>query len=234
VKVRLHESLEGQVALVTGANRGIGRAIADGLAAMGATVYAGTRRLEAVRPAKGIAPIRLDVADDGTVAAAIERIGEESGRLDVLVNNAAIYDASSRDLAAESMEEIDAVLSVNLRGAILVSKHALPLLLGSLAARVVNVSSGAGSFTDGLDTSAPAYGISKAALNGLTAYLNGAFGPRGLIANSVCPGWVRTDMGGPDADRSVEEGADTPIWLATFAAGSPSGHFWRDRKIIPW
>jgi len=197
-------------------------------------VYAGTRRLDAIRKAEGIAPIRLDVADESTIIEAVRRIDAEAGRLDILVNNAAIYDADVEDLATDPTNRIDDVLAVNLRGAILLAKHALPLLLRNRGGRVVNVSSGSGSLTEGVDTDAPAYSISKAGLNALTSYLHGAYGSKGLLANSVCPGWVRTDMGGPRATRSVEKGAETPIWLATFAPGSPPGLFWRDRKVIPW
>lgn len=234
MKVTTHATLDGQVVLVSGANRGIGKAIAEGLATRGARVYAGTRRFDAIRAGERLVPVRLDVADESSMVEAIRRVDREAGRLDVLVNNAAIFDADVEDLAAEPTETIDAVLAVNVRGAILLAKHALPLLLRRKGSRIVNVSSGSGSLTDGVDTDGPAYGISKAALNGLTSYLHGAYGSRGLLANSVCPGWVRTDMGGPRATRSVEKGAETPIWLATFAPGSPSGHFWRDREIIPW
>ena len=231
---RLHENLQGQVALVSGANRGIGAAIATGLAARGATVYAATRRLPAIRETDGILPIELDVTDDPSISAAIRRIERERNRLDILVNNAAVYDDAHGDLVVESAGELDRVLAVNLRGPILLTKAALPLLLRKRGSRVVNVSSGSGSLSDGVDRDAPAYGISKAGLNALTSYLHGAYSGKGLIANSVCPGWVRTDMGGPRAPRSVKKGAETPIWLAMFAPGSPSGHFWRDRKIIPW
>lgn len=234
MKVATLDTLDGQVAVVSGANRGIGKAVAERLASLGATVYAGTRRLEAARATTGIVLVRLDVADEATIVEAIQRIDAESGRLDILVNNAAIYDEDVEDLATEPMEKIDAVLDVNLRGAILLAKHALPLLLRRRGGRIVNVSSGAGSLADGVSTDGPAYGISKAGLNGLTSYLHGAYASRGLLANSVCPGWVRTDMGGPRAPRSVEKGAETPLWLATLAPGSPSGLFWRDKKVIPW
>lgn len=80
----------------------------------------------------------------------------------------------------------------------------------------------------------PAYRISKTGLNGLTAYLDGEYGDAGLLANGVCPGWVRTDMGGERADRSVEKGAETPTWLCRFAPGSPSGHLWKDREVVEW
>jgi NAD(P)-dependent dehydrogenase (short-subunit alcohol dehydrogenase family) len=125
-------------------------------------------------------------------------------------------------------------VDVNLRGPIVVTKHALPLLLARPGGRVVNVSSGMGALGEGMSGGSPAYRISKTGLNGLTAALHGEYGDEGLLANSTCPGWVRTDMGGPNANRSPIEGADTPAWLATFRPESPSGRFWRDREPIDW
>jgi NAD(P)-dependent dehydrogenase (short-subunit alcohol dehydrogenase family) len=116
----------------------------------------------------------------------------------------------------------------------LVAKHALPHLLARPGGRIVNVSSGMGALHGGMGTGSAAYRISKTGLNGLTAYLEGEYGPRGLIANSVCPGWVRTDMGGRGAPRGLDEGVDTIVWLTRFKPGSPSGLFWRDHEVIPW
>lgn len=232
-------SLSGQVALVSGANRGMGAAIAASLAELGATVYAGTRDVDAVDAADGLVPVELDVTDDGEVGAAVERIESEAGRLDVLVNNAGIAPGAGQTLLEAPIPEIDDVLAVNLRGAVLLTKRSLPLLLERAGSRVVNVSSGMGALGEGMSGGAPAYRISKAGLNALTVYLHGEFGGgtdagSGLIANAACPGWVRTDLGGPSATRSVEEGADTPTWLGRFAPGAPGGRFWRDRSVIEW
>ncbi len=234
MKIQLLESLEGQVALVSGANRGLGAAIANGLVAKGVKVYAGTRRSRAPRATRAQVPIRLDVTDEATVAAAVEAIEASEGRLDIVVNNAGVGSHWGQDLVAVPTEDVDTVLQTNLRGAILLAKHALPLVLRRRGGRIINMSSGLGAFTEGMGAGAPAYRISKAALNGFTAYLHGEYRRRGLVANSVCPGWVRTDMGGPQASRSVERGAETPLWLATFAPSAPGGLFWRDKKIIPW
>ncbi|WP_435318954.1 SDR family NAD(P)-dependent oxidoreductase [Haloarchaeobius sp. TZWSO28] len=231
--VPLHETLDGQVALVTGANRGIGARIAAELDALGAVVYAGVRNPDYDAPGDQRA-LELDVTDEEAIRAAVSCIEVEADRLDVLVNNAAISDPSGSTLLDESVSDIDAVLETNLRGPMVLTKFALPLLLRNPGGRVVNVSSGMGALGEEMTGGAPAYRVSKTALNGLTAYLHGEYHTDGLLANSACPGWVRTDMGGESAPRSVEEGAATPVWLARFAPDAPGGRFWRDREIVDW
>ena len=228
--VPLYDSLDGQVALVTGATRGIGKRIADGLVDHGATVYAGARETSDITATDRRA-IELDVTDADQRAAAIARIREETGRLDVLVNNAGIMD-SRESLDAMSTDVIDQTLSTNLHGPIYLTKAALPLLTARPGSRVVNVSSGLGAITEAQSGGMPAYRISKTGLNGLTRYLDGEY--EGLIANSVCPGYVQTDMTDGSAPRSPEKGAETPIWLARFKPEAPSGGFWRDRDPKPW
>jgi len=230
--VELHESLDGQVALVTGANRGIGAEVARRLVDLGATVYAGSRSRENETP-EGTERVLLDVTQEGDVEAVVDGIHGEVGRLDVLVNNAGVGEFDE-DIVAEPTARIDRTLAVNLRGPMLLCKHAVPLLLAREGGRVVNVSSGMGALGEGMDGGAPSYRVSKTGLNGLTAYLHGEYGERGLVANSVCPGWVRTEMGGEGAARSVAEGAETPVWLARFAPGSPGGAFWRRKERIDW
>ncbi|WP_440989591.1 SDR family NAD(P)-dependent oxidoreductase [Haloarchaeobius baliensis] len=227
-----YDSLDGQVALVTGANRGIGAEVAAELTALGATVYAGARRPDDVM-ADDQRPVELDVTNDESMRTAVERIDEEAGRLDVLVNNAGIGGPSAA-LHRLEPRDVDAVFDVNLRGPTILTRFALPLLLDRRGGRVVNLSSGMGALGEGMSGGSAPYRISKTGLNGLTAYLDGEYGDDGLLANSVCPGWVRTDMGGPGATRSLAEGADTPVWLATFRPGGPSGRFWRDRSVIDW
>lgn len=229
--VDLYDSLDGQVVLVTGATRGLGARIAEELADLGATVYAGARDTNDVEAA-ALLPVRLDVTNERTIENAVERVDTAEGRLDVLVNNAGVYGPSG-PLHEVSTAGIDRTLDTNLRGPILVTKHALPLLLEREGARVVDVSSGAGQFAGGVSTSHPPYAVSKAGLNAMTAYLDAEYGPA-LIANAVCPGWVRTDMGGDDTPRSVAEGAETPVWLARFEPGSPGGRLWRDREVVDW
>jgi NAD(P)-dependent dehydrogenase (short-subunit alcohol dehydrogenase family) len=228
----LYDSLDGQVALVTGANRGIGRQIAANLAELGATVFAATRSMSHDVP-DAWEHLLVDVTQDGEISAAADEVFETAGRLDVVVNNAGVGEFGS-DIVSESVETVDRTLATNLRGPMLVCKHTVPLLLQSEGGRVVNVSSGMGAVGEGQSGGSPAYRVSKTGLNGLTAYLHGEYADDGLIANSVCPGWVRTGMGGDGADRSVETGAATPTWLCRFRPGSPAGRFWRDREPIEW
>lgn len=232
-EVDLKSDLTDDVALVTGATRGIGAEIAAKLVELGATVYAGARNTNDVTASDQHA-IRLDVTDDDEIRAAVDRIERERGTLDVLVNNAGVFPRTG------SLHEMDAAafdrtMAVNLRGPVLLTKHALPLLLDDTGSRVVTLSSGLGQFTAGqMDGRYPAYRLSKVGVGGLTAYLDGEYGDQGLIANAVSPGWVHTDMGGNDAPRSPSRGAETPVWLGRFAPGSPAGHLWKDRERIPW
>jgi NAD(P)-dependent dehydrogenase (short-subunit alcohol dehydrogenase family) len=227
-------SAGGPVALVSGGNRGIGREIARQLAVEhGHTVLAGARDPASAGSAEeGIVFVQLDVADQESVDRASERVAAEPGRLDVLVNNAAVY-GSPIGYAEYDLEEAHELLEVNLFGAWRLTQALLPLLRRSGRGRIVNVSSGAGQLQD-MHGGRAAYRISKAALNALSRITAVEERAHGILANSMCPGWVRTDMGGPGAPRSVEEGADTAVWLATLPDDGPSGGFFRDRKPIPW
>lgn len=229
MSVELYDSLAGQVALVTGANRGIGAEIARQLTDLGATVYAGARDPATVE-ADAQRPIELDVTVESEVATAMTTVRDAAERLDILVNNAGVYGPEGR-LATIETAGIEETLWVNLLGPMLCAKHALPLLTERSGGRIVNVSSGAGQFTDGIDAEHLPYGVSKAGLNAFTDALARQY-PE-LFVNAVCPGWVRTDMGGQEAPRSVENGAETPVWLARFRAG-PSGQFWRDAEQKEW
>jgi NAD(P)-dependent dehydrogenase (short-subunit alcohol dehydrogenase family) len=230
MKIDLYDSLDGQVALVTGANRGIGEAIAARLTQLGATVYAGARDPDAVTASDQRA-IRLDVIEEATIRSAIETIADEEGRLDVLVNNAATYGPTGK-LESLDSETMETTLRTNLYGPMLVTKHALSLLTEREGGRVVTLSSGSGQFDGGIDTGHLPYGVSKAGVNAFTDALSTQY--PGLLVNAVCPGWVRTEMGGSGAPRSVEKGAETPVWLARFEPGGPSGRLWRDKSAIEW
>ena len=232
MEVPLYDDLDGQVALVTGATRGIGKRIADGLVDHGATVYAGARNTADITDDDREA-VELDVTVEAERVAAIDRIRDEAGCLDILVNNAGVMD-SREPLAEMSEETIETTLATNLHGPIHLTKHALDLLLPQPGPRVVNVSSGLGAITEPQSGGMPAYRISKTGLNGLTRYLDGEYRNQGLLANSVCPGYVQTDMTSGSAPRTPEKGAETPVWLARFAPGSPAGHLWKDRERIPW
>ena len=223
------------VALVSGASRVIGREIARQLAAdHGHVVLAGARDPEGAGPPdhERIEFVPLDVADQASVDQLGKRIEADPGRLDVLVNDAGVY-GSPTGAADYDLDEAQEVLEVNLFGAWRLSQATLPLLRRSAQARIVNVSSGAGQLSD-MQGGRAAYRISKAGLNALTRILAADEVGSGILVNTMCPGWVRTDMGGSAARRSVEEGADTAVWLATLPDDGPSGGFFRDRKPIPW
>jgi NAD(P)-dependent dehydrogenase (short-subunit alcohol dehydrogenase family) len=219
------------VALVSGANRGIGAEIVRQLAAdHGFLVLAGARDPGDVSEQENVVPLQLDVADQASIDAARERIESDPGRLDVLVNNAGISGPWSETAADEDMEHAHEVLETNLFGAWRLAQATLPLLRASDDGRIVNVSSGAGQLSE-MNGGYPSYRISKSGLNALTRILSEEEGP--IRTNSLCPGWVRTDMGGSGAPKSVEDGADTAVWLAT-DPDVDSGGFYRNREPIPW
>jgi NAD(P)-dependent dehydrogenase (short-subunit alcohol dehydrogenase family) len=225
------------VAVVTGANRGIGLEVTRQLAERGYLAVLGSRdpaKGEAAATAlglDGVVPRRLDVSDDGSVRGAAEWIERDLGRADVLVNNAAIlYDTENRAIDV-SLDVIREALETNLFGAWRTSQALLPLLLRSPHPRIVNVSSEGGSLAS-MSGGAPAYSVSKASLNALTRLLAGELRGR-VVVNSVCPGWVATDMGGPGG-RPVAEGAASVVWAATLPDDGPSGGFFRDGREVPW
>jgi len=229
-----------KTALVTGANKGIGHEVARQLVAKGFHVFVGARNRGAGRvAADAIAKnggkatfLEIDVADNASVTAAAGQFSKTTHHLDVLVNNAGII-ADGDDAILKVTDDIfRKTLETNTLGALRVTRAFEPLLAKSKTPRVINVSSGGGQLTGGADGWSPAYCISKTALNGVTSQLAAAL-PK-FAVNSVCPGWVRTDMGGQSATRSVEEGADTIVWLATDAPQKLTGKFLRDRKEIPW
>ena len=230
-----------RLALVTGANRGIGLAIARGLAARGLTVILGGRDTEKARRAadplraEGLSaiPVQLDVTDQASVDAALRRIEAEHGRLDVLVNNAGAFYDDDEPPSAADLRVVQAALETNLIGAWRLCIAALPLMRRHGYGRIVNVSSSSGAFSEpGFE--APAYSVSKAGLNMLTLHLAAELAGSGILVNACCPGWVRTEMGGPNAPLSPEQGADTAIWLALLPDGGPTGAFFRERRRIPW
>jgi NAD(P)-dependent dehydrogenase (short-subunit alcohol dehydrogenase family) len=226
-----------KIALVTGANKGIGFEVARELAEKGFRVSLGARNEKAGREAaKKIggraAFLKIDVADPTSIRSAAKELEQSADHLDVLVNNAGILLDEDKAALTMTPKIFETTMRTNTLGPLLVAAAFQQLLSKSSMPRIVNVSSGGGQLTDGADGWAPGYCISKTALNGVTVQLAAAL-PKFAI-NSVCPGWVRTDMGGSGANRSVAEGADTIIWLATDAPQNLTGKFLRDRKEIPW
>jgi NAD(P)-dependent dehydrogenase (short-subunit alcohol dehydrogenase family) len=229
-----------RAALVTGANKGIGYEVARQLVEKGFQVFVGARSAQAGRKAAAeitkedgkASFLEIDVADNASVTAAAREFAKAADHLDVLVNNAGIIVDGDDAILEISDELLRKTLETNTLGALRVTRVFVPLLRKSKAPRVINVSSGGGQLTGGADGWSPAYCISKTALNGVTAQLATAL-PK-FAVNSVCPGWVRTDMGGQGATRSVEEGADTIVWLAADAPQTLTGKFLRDRKEIAW
>jgi NAD(P)-dependent dehydrogenase (short-subunit alcohol dehydrogenase family) len=228
-----------RVALISGGNRGIGREVARQLAEQGYRVVIGSRDLAKGEQAAGelgenVVARQLDVTDEESIERCIASIDEEFGRLDVLVNNAGIEGGGWRTDAADvDLDDVRDLLETNLFGAWRLTQVALPLMRRNDYGRIVNLSSGMGQLSD-MGGHAPAYRVSKTGLNALTRMLTTELGNENFLVNSCCPGWVRTDMGGPGARRSVEQGAETPVWLATLPDDGPRGGFFRDRKPIPW
>lgn len=175
----------------------------------------------------------MEVTDQASVDSVIEAISADPGSLDVLVNNAGILPDHRVSAAEADLTQAHEIVEINLFGAWRLTQAALPLLRQSDHPRIVNVSSGLGQLSD-MGGGMPGYRMSKAGLNALTRVLASEERENGILVNSMCPGWVRTDLGGPSAHRSIEEGADTAIWLATQPDDSPSGGVYRDREPIPW
>jgi NAD(P)-dependent dehydrogenase (short-subunit alcohol dehydrogenase family) len=231
----------GLVALVSGGNRGIGRDIVRQLGERGITVVLGSRDLKrgeevaAELEAKGLRIVakQLDIRDEASVERVARELEEEFGRVDILVNNAGITDPWRGTAEDANFDAVKDVLETNLFGAWRLAKAVIPLMRRNGYGRIVNLSSGMGQLSD-MRGHSPGYRVSKTGLNALTRMLASELAGENILVNSVCPGWVRTDMGGPGARRSVEEGADTPVWLATLPDGGPSGGFFRDREPIPW
>ena len=225
-----------RVALVTGANRGIGLEVGRQLASRGLRVILAARdrdRGEAAARAlrdDGLDVVAepLDVTETASIHALARRI-----RVDVLVNNAAVVLAENATMTATRIDDLRKTFETNVVGAVAVAQAFVPGMVDRGYGRVVNVSSGAGQLST-MSTYAPAYSMSKAALNAFTRLLAAETAGAGVLVNSVDPGWVRTRMGGSNAPRSVEQGADTVVWLATLPAKGPTGGFFRDRKEIGW
>ena len=231
-----------QTALITGGNRGLGLQTAKELAGRGYRVFVGVRSEqageEAVRALNSTAAgtvelLVINIADSASIERAAQVLGERIDQLDVLVNNAGIYPDEGVSILESSREQLVETFQTNTFGPLVVVQTFLSLLRKSSRGRVVNVSSGYGQL-DGLAADVPSYCLSKLALNGVTLMLAEKLRSDGISVNSVCPGWVRTDMGGANATRSIPEGAAGIVWLAADAPQELTGKFLRDGKEIAW
>jgi NAD(P)-dependent dehydrogenase (short-subunit alcohol dehydrogenase family) len=224
-----------RVALVTGANRGIGREVVRQLIEHGFRTVLTARDQERGREAAdelGAEFLRLDVADDASVDRCFRTVAERHGRLDVLINNAAIdYDTWQRGVDAD-LAVVHQAFETNLFGAWRCCRRAFPLMQRNAWGRIVNVSSEGGSLTS-MRGGTPAYSTSKAALNALTRVLAAELRGSGILVNAVCPGWIATDMGGAGG-RPVEVGAARILWAVLLDDDGPSGGFFRDGRQLPW
>ena len=236
----LYSGMSKNIALVTGANKGIGFAIAQGLLSKGFEVILAARSLDKAQAAAQklesgglVRAVQLDVTDDNSIQQAVDDLSQELPHLSALVNNAGIYPDEGTNILTISRELLHSAMNTNAFGAVRVTQALLPLLKQADSARIINVSSGYGEI-DGLSADVPSYCLSKLALNGATIMLAEALKSTGIAAYAMCPGWVRTDMGGSGASRSPEQGADTAIWLATEASFDQTGKFFRDRKEISY
>ncbi len=238
-----------RTALVTGANKGIGLAIARGLAAAGHDVWIGCRDrdrgaaavAELGRQGVTVRLLPLDVTSDDSVKAAAHALAGQTGRLDVLVNNAGIAGRADLTPSQQPVDDIKAVYEVNVFGPMRTTQAFLPLLKASDRPRVVMMSSGLGSIANNSNpewaayaTNLAGYNTSKTALNGITVTLAKELGPLGFKVNAACPGYVATDLNGHKGPRSTEQGAVIAVRLATLDADGPNGGFFNEDGPLPW
>ncbi|QIR39875.1 SDR family oxidoreductase [Tolypothrix sp. PCC 7910] len=235
-----------KIAVITGGNRGLGLEVSRELAKQEYQVILTSRNAEKGNAAatkltdEGLNVIYhpLDITSDESAHKFGEFLNKEFGKVDALINNAGIYidsEASGNNLSIfnTKIDTIQQTIDTNVYGAIRVTQALLPLMKNQNYGRIVNVSSGMGQLSS-MGGGSPAYRISKTALNAVTRIFASELQGTNILVNSVCPGWVKTDMGGANAPRTLEQGADTIVWLATLPDGSPTGGFFRDRQTIDW
>jgi NAD(P)-dependent dehydrogenase (short-subunit alcohol dehydrogenase family) len=232
---------EEQIALVTGGNRGIGLEICRQLSRLGVHVVIGSRS-----GARGIAAARqlastggrvdsceLDVANHEQIRDCMAWIGQQFGRVDILVNNAGIMDVDDDSDPEAELRILRDTMETNVYGPLLLSRLAIPIMKSRRYGRIVNLSSSMGSLAE-MGAGYVGYRMSKAGINVLTRVLAAETQGLGILVNSVDPGWVQTAMGGRGASRTVDKGAETPVWLSTLPDDGPTGGFYRDKKPIAW
>jgi NAD(P)-dependent dehydrogenase (short-subunit alcohol dehydrogenase family) len=237
--MRARLSLEGKLALITGVNRGIGRALAERFLGEGARCILTVRNPETAAALAGQFPERTaeievcDLADPASIAALGKRVRARHATIDILVNNAAIFLPEDRATTADQLDAtlLQATLDVNLFGTIAMCRTFAPMI--ARGGRIINLSSTMGQLDGGLEPYAVAYGISKTALNAYTSALAAALQKRGILVDAYHPGWVKTEMGGAGAQREPGDATQTALFLATRPEGR-TGRFWLDGKPIPW
>lgn len=226
--------------LITGSNKGIGYEVARQLGRKGYEVFISGRSAERLKAAQeklrkeGVTTLTLlmDTGNQESIQEAVQQFTRTGRKLDVLINNAAISLKGDRGLTEGASNILTETINVNSFGPLWVTQAFLPMMRSP--GRIIMVSSGGGSMTDPVEGWSPAYCVSKTLLNGITRHLAYELAGKSITVNAVCPGWVKTDMGGAGASRSVEKGAETPVWLASEAPQSLTGSFLRDKKVIAW
>ena len=229
---------EQRIAVVTGGNRGIGLEICRQLARLGLKVVLTARIEEKAREAAAgiegdVVAHPLDVTHPEDVERLVQFLETGLGGVDVLVNNAGVFLDRHFGGLSVPLDAVHESLEVNVVGPWALSQAVVPLMKKRRYGRIVNVSSGLGAMSEMMGGYA-SYRVSKLALNGLTRILADELHGTNILVNTMCPGWVQTEMGGEGAPRPVEKGADTAVWLATLPDGGPTGGFFRDRRLIPW
>lgn len=234
-------SVTKRIAVVTGGNRGIGFETCRQLAKQEIQVILTSRESAKGKAAAeklqaeglDVSYYSLDVTDADSVQRLAQFIKNEYGQLDILINNAGVLLDSSDSVLNTKIDTLHQTINTNLYGPFLLCQALIPLMEKHKYGRIVNVSSGAGQLSD-MNSGYPSYRISKTALNALTRILGNELKDTNILVNSVCPGWVKTDMGGANASRTPAQGADTIVWLATLPDNGPTSGFFRDRQPIPW
>lgn len=235
------ENTKKKIAIVTGANKGIGFEISRQLGFAGYKVYMGGRMMNRIQQSSGllrgegheVVPFIMDVNDKVSIDSLIEMLKEAGEKVDALINNAAILLDDHKGILDLTKEEVDLTMETNAVAPLVITKALLPIM--NPGCRVVMLSANSGSYCrERLGSWAPIYSLSKTTLNGITRQLAPALLKKDIYVNAVDPGWVRTSMGGNEAPRTIDQGAETPVWLATDMDLTETGKFWRDKEEIPW